>query len=284
MEEFVIADCEAFMKIIDAHIHYNPGDEYFDRIAAAAGCKNTEHGLRKEFGQHHIVHGIVMGNRDLSFSNHQYPDFLSYCIGLDSFYLKEHVLSDALPLVEAHLQQEQCAGIKLYPGYNRFYVNDPLCHPFYELAEHYGKPVAIHTGATAGSNALLKYSHPLTIDEVATVFPRVNFVMCHLGNPWITDAVAVLDKNPNVAADLSGILEGRKEMDAFLQRQKGFLSYIRTWLSYLDDYSRLMYGTDWPLANEADYIRFASALIPEEQLENFFFHNALRIYKRINLL
>ena len=65
-------------------------------------------------------------------------------------------------------------------------------------AASYKKPVAIHTGATAGSNALLKYSHPLTLDEAAVAHPDVQFVMCHIGNPFLMDAAAVLEKNGNM--------------------------------------------------------------------------------------
>jgi uncharacterized protein len=32
----------------------------------------------------------------------------------------------------------------------------------------------------------------------------VNFVICHLGNPWVTDAMEVIYKNPNVVGDISG--------------------------------------------------------------------------------
>ena len=37
------------MKIIDAHLHFCPGREYFDGIAVAAGHENTEEHLREEY-------------------------------------------------------------------------------------------------------------------------------------------------------------------------------------------------------------------------------------------
>ncbi len=266
------------MKLIDAHVHFCR-DEYFDRIAVAAGHENNTLHLQEEYARRDIVHGVVMGNRSLSLIEHEYPDFLSYCIGLESSSFSETDLNLQADLVEKHLQRKACVGIKLYPGYNRHYIYESSFDPFYQLAMRYRKPVAVHTGLTATSDALLKYSHPLVIDEAATRYPEVSFVMCHIGNPWLVDAIAVLEKNRNVAADLSGILEGRLENIAeFFAQKKGYIEFIKMWLEYLGDYDRLLFGTDWPLANLAGYIEFADRIIPEAQREKVFFANANRIY------
>ena len=38
-----------FMRIIDAHLHFWPGEPYFDEIARNAGHKNTEVHLHCEY-------------------------------------------------------------------------------------------------------------------------------------------------------------------------------------------------------------------------------------------
>ena len=50
---------------------------------------------------------------------------------------------------------------------------DDSLAPLYRLAAKYDKPVAVHTGLTAMSSAILKYSHPLVLDEAAAKFPSV---------------------------------------------------------------------------------------------------------------
>ena len=148
------------------------------------------------------------------------------------------------------------------------------------MARKYNKPVAIHTGLTATANALLKYSHPMTLDEAAVKYPDVQFVMCHIGNPFLQDAIAVLEKNHNVAVDLSGLLEGKiPDMVTFLRDKQGYISMLRDWLNYLGSYDRVMFGTDWPLANFADYITFVKDFIPETYWDDVFFNNANRIYQ-----
>ena len=142
----------------------------------------------------------------------------------------------------------RCCGIKLYPGYNHVYIYDSVYDPVYELAKRYDKPVAVHTGLTATANALLKYSHPLTLDEAAVKYPDVQFVMCHIGNPFLQDAIAVLEKNRNVAVDLSALLEGKiHDMNGFLKAKEGYISMLRDWLCYLNRYASVMFGTDWLL-------------------------------------
>jgi predicted TIM-barrel fold metal-dependent hydrolase len=103
--------------------------------------------------------------------------------------------------------------------------------------------------------------------------------MCHIGNPWFVDAVAVMEKNENVAADLSGLLEGRiGSMPDFFTKKHGYIDLLKGWLEYLETYDRLLYGTDWPLANIANYIEFVAHIIPAKHHDKVFFDNANRIY------
>lgn len=268
------------MKIIDAHIHFCQ-EPYFAEIALAAGHENTTEHLRSQYAAHQIAHAVVMGNRSLEQQAEQdFPEFLSYCVGLDSTCFNPAELQQQADMVERHLQREQCVGIKLYPGYNHFYIYEDAVDPFYQLAMQYNKPVAVHTGLTATSQALLKYSHPLVLDQAATRYPAVQFIMCHIGNPWLVDAIAVMAKNANVAADLSGLLEGRIPCIAsFFAQKRGYIDVLKTWMDYLGDYDRFMYGTDWPLANIDNYIDFVAHLIPEAHHDKVFFANANRIYQ-----
>ncbi len=266
------------MHIIDAHLHFVPGEKYFSISAHRAGHENTKEHLRKTYADLDITCGIVMGNNGLRPEDNEFPDFLRYCVGIEAYELGKEDDSEALDNIEKNLQKPSCVGIKLYPGYQPVYISDARFNPVYELAEHYNKPVAVHTGQTAMSSALLRYSHPMTLDEAAVLHPRVQFVMCHLGNPFLMDAAAVIEKNPNVAADLSGLLERRFDVPQYLERQKGYVEALRTWIAYTEDYSRYMFGTDWPLPNYKNYIDVIKAIIPRQHWEEVFHANAERIY------
>ena len=109
------------MKIIDAHFHFAsfPG---FDELAVTAGHENTADNLRRSYANTGIVHGIVMSNVSLDPKDHHYPQFMSYCIGLDRFDTDNRSIEEQAALVEENLKRPECVGIKLYPGYNHFYV------------------------------------------------------------------------------------------------------------------------------------------------------------------
>ena len=267
------------MKIIDAHLHFCPEMDEFSQLAAAAGHENKEEHLQQIYNNLGIVKGIVMGNRTVNPEDHLYPPFLDYCIGLDSTCLDGKLQRDELDQMEENLKRPQCVGIKLYPGYTPVYVSDPGYEPVYELAKAYNKPVAVHMGETSTAGAYLKYSHPLSLDQAAADHPDVQFIMCHYGNPWLMDAAAVVSKNANVAADISGLLEGRVCLDQFFSKKYGYIEALRTWMGYLHEYDDIMFGTDWPLVNLGEYIEFVQRLVPEKYHEKVFFKNANRIYR-----
>ena len=124
----------------------------------------------------------------------------------------------------------------------------------------------------------MKYSHPLALDEAAADFPRTRFVMCHFGNPFLEAAAAVLEKNPNVCADLSGLLEGRADLDRYFVERAGYVGLLRTWMDYLGCWDRFLYGTDWPIVNLAEYRDYVTRIVPEERRPAVFFDNANRVY------
>ncbi len=290
------------VKIIDAHMHYYDVDG-FRQVAAAAGHENTAACWARICEENNIVFAVAMGNTmdasarfggipprlvnlaapfdELAYNQ---PENIGYCLGVMSEEMNEGNAAATALEFEHYLRQPQSLGIKLYPGYNAVYVNDRRHWPLFDLARAYHVPVVIHTGDTARPSGLLKYSHPLTVDEAAVNFPDLTFVLAHCGNPWIVDAVEVASKNENVCIDLSGLLAGRPKMLELCEQDGGYLSYVRMWLSYLGDYSKVLYGSDWPLINIPVYIRIMQHLMPVNEQEKFFYGNALRVFSKIGPL
>lgn len=258
------------MRIIDAHLHLFDPRQY-------DGCLSSDK-LAELFGRLGIEAGIVMGNQPLTPEAYDFPEPFRYCVGIGDFQRTLEPDEDTLDALEEHLSRPRCAGIKIYTGYAPVWPSDGRLRPYYELAQQYGKPVAFHMGMTAGSMGALKYSNPLALDEAAAEFPGVQFVMCHFGNPFLQEAAAVMEKNHNVAADLSGLLDGATDLDRFFRHQEGYVQALRTWMRYVDDDSRFMFGTDYPAADMENYIEFITRLVDEESLEKVLFHNADRIY------
>lgn len=290
------------MKIIDAHMHYFNVDGFVE-VAQRAGYENTAACWQQICRDNNIAFSVAMGNTAYTSSrfggvpprlidlaapydeeHYNQPANMGYCMGVASEEITEENAARTAQEFEHYITQPHCLGIKLYPGYNAVYVNDRRHWPLFELARAYHVPVVIHTGDTAMPTGLLKYSHPLTVDEAAVNFPDVTFVIAHCGCPWFADAAEVACKNANVAIDLSGLVEGCPKPLMLFEQQAGFFRQLHTWLNYMGDYTRVMYGSDWPLVNIPLYIRTIAQVVPEEHYEEVFHDNAVRIFSKIGAL
>ena len=263
--------------IIDAHLHFSR-HEHMGVIAREAGHVNAPGHLAQVFRECGIALGVVMGNEDM-LDLHAGPP-LKFCFGVRGERLKDSGSCAAeLERAEKVLRASDCVGIKIYLGYDYRYPADGAFLPFYELAGACGKAVVFHTGDTSGSRGKVKYAHPLGVDEVAVDFKNTQFVLAHCGNPWIVDAVEVAAKNANAALDLSGLAIGNFDADELYKRYEGYWRHLATWIDYLSDDSKIMYGTDWPLVNIPAYLELMRRVVPERAHEAFFSANAKRIFK-----
>jgi predicted TIM-barrel fold metal-dependent hydrolase len=184
--------------------------------------------------------------------------------------------------VEEDLAAGKVKALKAYLGYVHYYPSDPGYLPYYRLAEKYRLPFIFHTGDTYSPNAKLKFAHPLGVDEVAVDFPKVNFVLAHLGNPWMIDAAEVIYKNMNVWCDLSGLLVG-EEADfnepGYREVHLDAIDRIRKAFRYTERPNRFLHGSDWPLAPIKSYRKFIEQAIPEEFHEMVFVENSQRLFR-----
>ena len=176
------------------------------------------------------------------------------------------------------LHEDRVVGLKFYLGYEEFSANDERLHQLYEYCEKNQVPIMFHTGVLeAGSTGLLEYSHPLQVDRVATRFPNLTIVMAHMGNPWLIDCAAVLAKNQNVYADMSAFFaENRSitvhDIEVFNQR----MEQVRV---FLYSYEKFLFGTDYPLYSQKEYLGAVQALEMEPAERALVMHaNAARIF------
>ncbi len=255
------------LAIIDAHTH----TRFTGEAERTTKISMTLKQYLQEMQDAHVVGAIS----HTSPTGEGYVDLRSHgvmhCAGLDrKVNVKE---------VEAGLKSGKYGCIKIYLGYVHQFAYDKNYEPAYQLAEKYDVPVVFHTGDTYSTEGKLKYSDPLTIDEVAVDHPKVRLVIAHCGNPWIESAAEVAYKNPNVYLDGSALLIGdmaklpKEDVDTYLIRP---LAWI---FGYLEDPSKLMFGSDWPLNNIASYAEAFKRAIPKEHWKAVFHDNAVRVFK-----
>lgn len=261
--------------IVDCHVHLNNYEE--NTVPTLGPCiEQLERTMRRNrvdialvLTSYTVTPGrpstrtVVEAVRDLP--------FLSVVAGLDY----QHFGPDHLVELADYVRDGQVCGLKLYPGYQPFVPADPKWTPAYEFAAEHRIPVMIHTGDTYTPRGKLKFAHPLHVDEVAVDFPEVNFVICHLGNPWIRDCMEVVYKNANAYTDISGLTLGVFEdrFEAFMRKQ------VQEMLLYGVEPHSVLFGTDWPICSMESYLEFMQSLaIPEKDRAKIMSGNAIELF------
>jgi predicted TIM-barrel fold metal-dependent hydrolase len=190
--------------------------------------------------------------------------------------------ADHLRRVEQVIRTGRIVAFKAYLGYLHYEPTHAHYRPYYELAAQYRLPVFFHTGDTFSPKAKLKYAHPLGVDDVAVDHPDVQFVLCHVGNPWMLDAAEVIYKNLNVWADLSGLIIGDDADFASEQMQDQIadlgMRLVRA-IRYSERPNRFVYGSDWPLVPMLSYRNLLQQMIPSIWHELIFEENARRLLR-----
>ncbi|ETT63795.1 hypothetical protein C173_21887 [Paenibacillus sp. FSL R7-277] len=281
------------MKIIDAHVHYSNIAAFHETAQTLAHIDYTGKGLLEEFRRSGVIAGVGMGvtetvagafpdsaalNPMLLDLSETLPDNLFTCVGINPLTLH---LEGQLEALEQSLQRSDVVGIKLYAGYYHFNVGDEIYDPVYKLAAAYDLPVVIHGGLTYVDQGLLKYSHPLSMEETFLKHREITFMLCHLGDPWVMDTAALLEKNPNLYTDLSGWIVGDQAKVDRLLTEQTYTDHFRRALVFAEKYDRLVFGTDWPLVPLDAYITFVKHLVPEAYHEDVFYNNALRVFPKL---
>jgi uncharacterized protein len=272
-------DNEMPYPVIDVHTHA----DFTNKPEPNSKILETKEQYLKEFKEAGVV-GAISHNVDWA---HQaknepltpYMDLSAYnviqCYGVGQKVEPEKI--------DDGLKTKKFRCIKIYLGYIHRFAFDAEYKKVYRLAEKYDVPVVFHTGDTYSDKAKLKFSDPLTIDEVAVDFPKVNFVIAHCGSPWIQSAAEVAYKNSNVFLDGSAFLVGDLSKYSRETLDQSVVQPIKWILNYLDTSKKLMFGTDWPLVHIKDYLVVFKRAIPKEYWRDVFYENAVRVFKLENI-
>ena len=270
-------------SIIDCHIHLNNYDGLNKTENKVLSLQERLDVLIENMKDNDIAYSIVISSYKVDenrpstsqiidiVDKNGYKDKIGVVAG---FTIDNHTKED-LKNYRLWLKDGLIKGLKLYCGYEHHYPYDERYQIVYDMCIEYGLPVMIHTGDVFYSKAKVKYSHPLNIDDIAVDNPELKIVMCHIGNPWITDCQEILYKNKNVYADISGLVVG----NFTLSGQTHYANKIKEILNYVEDPHHLLYGSDWPISNMKSYLDFVQKLeFDKESFDLLMFKNSKNLF------
>lgn len=260
---------------IDVHTHLNNYHE--ERVSSIEECLDKLQGSMEENG---IDCSLVLtsykvtehrpSTKSMIEATRDYNNIFVVA-GISYLNYKERDLRE----ISDYLKEGLVKGLKLYPGYEPFYPHDSRLQVIYDLAIEFDVPVMFHSGDTYSPKGKVRFSHPLHIDDVAVDNPELKIVICHLGNPWITDCMEVVYKNQHVYADFSGLVLGNftDKFERYMKEQ------VENMITYAGDPGFLLFGTDWPLSSTRSYVNFMKQLdLTDEQKELIYWKNAAKLF------
>ena len=264
--------------IIDAHAHLD------DVTNTKLSAKKRLNLLIKNMEKNRVSHSFILA--DIPTLPHE--KFLSHeeMLKLISHYPQLHLVGKVplhvaqnlkyLNRTRKYIKNGEIIGIKLYPGYEKFYPNDPRYSPLYDICEEFDIPIMFHSGDVMDAGHL-RFATPLHIDEVASERPKMKIIICHMGNPWQLDTAAVTYKNKNVYADTAGLFYHKLDihMEKFLDHK------LEEFIRWNPKAEKLIFGSDWPITSVGDTIKLIKDLphFMDKDKELIFSKNAKRLFK-----
>jgi len=206
----------------------------------------------------HVTTGVCTNEQVREFCNGR-KRLIPFCD------LNPHLYTDLGCELRSKVEVQGFRGLKLYPTYQHYYLNDPRMYPLYQAAQDLGIPVLIHTGSSVFKGSRLKYGDPLHLDDVATDFPSLNLVMAHSGRGFWYDRAFFLSKlHANVYMEISGLPPAK------------LLTYFPELARNTD---KVIFGSDWPgmplIRRNMDAI--ANLSLPAEGVDDILGGNAAKL-------
>lgn len=256
---------EAFpSRIIDAHTHFHA---YEGEVWNQPSEK-----MLKDFEEAGVVAAVthLSGKEEKVVVNRNAKVKFAVCASLSP--------GQTVAKVEKGLKEGRYQCMKVYLGYVPLWAMDKYYQQFYKLAEKYKVPVVFHTGDTYDKMAKVKYAEPLQIDEVAVTYPKVNFVIAHMGNPWFDSAAEVVYKNDNVYCDTSALMLDDVSKQNPESVEELIVKKVRWFWLFVENPKKLMFASDYPLLKITSYRDAIKRAIPPEHWQAVFYDNAARVF------
>ena len=141
---------------------------------------------------------------------------------------------------------------ELSPQYLGMSPNDPRLDPYWQLAEEFDLPVAIHMGPGPqgaayesspvpfkSPNFRMGLSDPIILEEVLLRHKKLRLYVMHAGWPRLESTIALLYAHPNVYVDVAALSAER------LVPRANYYDFLRK-LVEAGFAKRIMFGSDFP--------------------------------------
>ncbi|MEO7269892.1 MAG: amidohydrolase family protein [Knoellia sp.] len=235
--------------IVDVHTHFMPEPvltkvwKFFDGVEARTGnaWPTTYRGDEEARLEQLRGFGVI------AFTSMLYPhkpgmaawlngwaaDFAARtpdCLQTATFFAEESAGADVAAALES--------GARVFKSHvqvGAYDPRDPLLDPVWGQLEDAGTPIVIHCGSGPDAGA---FTGPVPVAEVLRRFPKLQFVIAHMGAPEYSDFLDLAEQYDRVHLDTT------MAFHAFMEELAPFPVAERQRLVALGD--RVLFGSDFP--------------------------------------
>jgi uncharacterized protein len=101
-------------------------------------------------------------------------------------------------------EKQGLAGLVLYCSMSGFHPAHSRAMRFYAAVQEAGLPIFFHNGShSLRAEAVLEYTQPYLLDEVARAFPDLKLIIGNMGVPFVEQTLSMVAKHEHVFADLT---------------------------------------------------------------------------------
>jgi predicted TIM-barrel fold metal-dependent hydrolase len=250
------------IPVADAHVHFF-SPSFFQALAEQKKTNSVASELGwdepktpealadswvAELDQHGVAQAMLIASRtndtlSVGAAIERYPERFR------AVYMANPTLPSADIRYESAFAEDYVGGVFLFPAMHRYSLHDDkVCALIQVICGHPGSLVYVHCGAlTLGFRKKLglpcpydlRYANPVDLHELATSFPRVNFVIPHFGAGFFREALMVADLCPNIYLDTSS-------SNGWMRYQTEDLTLERVFDKAINvlGHKRLLFGSD----------------------------------------
>jgi hypothetical protein len=106
-------------------------------------------------------------------------------------------------LLDKLIDELGLSGIVVYCASSGFHPAHSRAMRLYELIEQKNVPIFFNNSSYFNHNAVMDYSQPCMLDEIARAFPDLKIIIGSMGLPFYLQTICMLTKHDNVFADLT---------------------------------------------------------------------------------
>jgi len=250
------------IEIADAHVHFfSPAffksvaeQKHVDSVAGLLGWEEPTSaealGYRwaGELDKHNVAKALLIASipndtHSVGAAIEKYPD------RFHAVYMTNPLVPGVDMRLETAFEEDGVSGIFLFPAMHHYSLHDLKVRSLIQVAAgHSASLVYVHCGVLSvgfrkklglPSPFNMSYSNPIDLHELASSFPRLNFVIPHFGAGYLREALMVADLCPNVYLDTSSSNSWIK----YLSMNMNLEDVFRKALDVLGP-KRLLFGSD----------------------------------------